>query len=98
MRRASSRSRRNSRASSASAHCPSSPQEIAHLQAIGVEAPLQIGQMQDFKDSTQVIAVASQSGLGLPNRDYYLKAEPTFRAARTAYLAHIARMFTPAGR
>jgi putative endopeptidase len=64
--------------------------EFARLQSIGVAAPLQIGQMQDFKDSTQVIAVASQSGLGLPNRDYYLAA--TFAAARADYLQHIARM------
>jgi len=72
-------------------------EEIARLQAIGVEAPLQIGQMQDFKDSTQVIAVASQSGLGLPNRDYYLKIEPNFTAARAAYRSHVTRMFTLLG-
>jgi putative endopeptidase len=69
--------------------------EFARLQAIGVGAPLQIGQMQDFKDSTRVIAVASQSGLGLPNRDYYLA--PTFAAARAAYLPHVARMLTLLG-
>jgi putative endopeptidase len=69
--------------------------EFARLQAIGVAAPLQISQMQDFKDSTQVIAVASQSGLGLPNRDYYLA--PTFAAARAAYLPHVARMLTLLG-
>jgi putative endopeptidase len=67
-------------------------EEIAHLQTIGVAAPLSLGQMQDFKDSTQVIAVAAQSGLGLPNRDYYLKPESTFKAARAAYVAHVARM------
>ncbi len=69
--------------------------ELAHLQTIGVAAPLQIGQMQDFKDSTQVIAVASQSGLGLPNRDYYLA--PTFAAARADYLQHVTRMLTLLG-
>ena len=47
--------------------------------------------MQDFKDSTRVIAVASQSGLGLPNRDYYLA--PTFAAARAAYLPHVADVY-----
>jgi putative endopeptidase len=73
------------------------PQEFAHLQSIGVEAPLSIGQMQDFKDSTRVIAVASQSGLGLPNRDYYLKTGPTFQAARQAYGEHIRRMFVLLG-
>lgn len=68
--------------------------EIAHLELLGVSAPLQIGPMQDFRDSTRVIAFASQSGLGLPNRDYYLKGGSSFRAARTAYLSHIARMLT----
>jgi putative endopeptidase len=66
--------------------------EFARLQMIGVAAPLQLGQMQDFKDSTQVIALVLQSGLGLPNRDYYLKSEPIFAAARAEYLAHVARM------
>lgn len=70
-------------------------EEIAHLQTIGVTAPLSLGQMQDFKDSTQVIAVVTQSGLGLPNRDYYLKDE--FKAARKAYVGHVARMLVRLG-
>jgi putative endopeptidase len=72
-------------------------EEIGHLQTIGVSAPLSLGEMQDFADSTQVIAVASQSGLGLPNRDYYLKSEPTFKAARSAYVGHMARMLVLLG-
>jgi putative endopeptidase len=72
-------------------------EEIAHLQTIGVAAPLSLGQMQDFNDSTRVIAVAAQSGLGLPNRDYYLKAEPTFKAVRAAYVEHVARMLALSG-
>jgi putative endopeptidase len=72
-------------------------EEIAHLQTIGVSAPLSLGDMQDFQDSTRVIAVASQSGLGLPNRDYYLKSEPTFKAARSAYVGHVSRMLVLAG-
>lgn len=71
--------------------------EFARLQLIGVAAPLQLGQMQDFKDSTQVIAVALQGGLGLPNRDYYLKREPVFAAARSEYVRHVARMLELAG-
>lgn len=67
--------------------------EFAHLQLIGVPAPMQIGQMQDFKDSGQVIAAAGQGGLGLPNRDYYLRPEPMFQAARAGYQQHVARMF-----
>ncbi len=72
-------------------------EEIAHLQTIGVAAPLSLGQMQDFNDSSLVIAVAAQSGLGLPNRDYYLKPEPTFKAARAAYVEHVARMLALLG-
>ncbi len=47
---------------------------------------------QDFKDSTQVIAEADQGGLGLPDRDYYLKDDPKSEELRKAYVAHVARM------
>jgi putative endopeptidase len=73
------------------------PRALAHLLSIGVEAPLSLGQMQDFADSTRVIAVASQSGLGLPNRDYYLKNEAAFKTARAAYVAHVAGMLVLLG-
>ena len=71
--------------------------EFAHLQTLGITAPFEIGEMQDFADSTRVIAVSGQSGLGLPNRDYYLKSEANFVAARKAYTAHVARMFALLG-
>lgn len=48
---------------------------------------------QDFKDSTQVIAEADQGGLGLPDRDYYLKDDTKSEELRKAYVAHIAKMF-----
>ena len=41
--------------------------EIARLQRIGVNAVFGFGSIQDFKDSTQVIAEAGQGGLG-PSR------------------------------
>ena len=47
--------------------------EVAHLQMLGVNAMFGFGQEQDFKDSSKVIGVAGQGGLGLPDRDYYLK-------------------------
>ena len=52
---------------------------------------------QDFKDSTQVIAEADQGGLGLPDRDYYLKDDPKSEELRKAYVAHVARMFELVG-
>src|ERR1700687_4800976 len=48
---------------------------------------------QDFKDSTEVIAEADQGGLGLPDRDYYLKDDNKSEELRKAYLAHVAKMF-----
>lgn len=67
--------------------------ELAHLQMIGVAAPLQLGQMQDYKDSTQVTAVVMQAGLGLPDRDYYLKSDDDSKKTRAAYVQHVVRMF-----
>jgi putative endopeptidase len=71
--------------------------EFAHLQNLGISAPFEIGEMQDFTDSTRVIAYGGQSGLGLPNRDYYLNSEPNFIAARKAYAQHVARIFALLG-
>ncbi|HVS77068.1 MAG TPA: M13 family metallopeptidase N-terminal domain-containing protein, partial [Steroidobacteraceae bacterium] len=67
--------------------------EVAHLQMIGVDAMFGFGEMQDFKDSTQVIGIAAQGGLGLPDRDYYLKQDPKFKQIRAEYVAHLARTF-----
>jgi putative endopeptidase len=51
------------------------------------------GSNQDAKDSTQMIAEADQGGLGLPDRDYYLKDDPKSQELRKAYLAHVQKMF-----
>ena len=48
---------------------------------------------EDFKDSTQVIAEVDQDGLGLPDRDYYVKTDPKSVELRQAYLAHVQKMF-----
>ncbi|HSC48151.1 MAG TPA: M13 family metallopeptidase [Gammaproteobacteria bacterium] len=47
---------------------------VAHLQTIGVDALFAFGAGQDYKDSSRVIGIAGQGGLGLPDRDYYLKS------------------------
>ncbi len=48
---------------------------------------------QDYKNSTQVIAEADQGGLGLPDRDYYLKTDGKSVELRKAYAAHLKKMF-----
>ena len=48
---------------------------------------------QDYGDSTQVIAEADQGGLGLPDRDYYVKKGAKAEELRRAYVAHVQKMF-----
>lgn len=48
---------------------------------------------QDFKDSTQFIPEADQGGLGLPDRDYYLKDDAKSAEIRKAYVAHLQKTF-----
>lgn len=48
---------------------------------------------QDFADATRQIAFASAGGLGLPDRDYYLKDDARTLQIRSAYEAHVARIF-----
>ncbi len=47
---------------------------------------------QDFKNSSQVIAEVDQGGLGLPDRDYYLKTDAKSAELRQAYVVHIQKM------
>ena len=51
------------------------------------------GSNQDFEDSSRVIAFASAGGLGLPDRDYYVKDEAKMKEIRQRYIAHVSRMF-----
>ncbi len=66
--------------------------EIAHLQLIGMSTPFIFDQMQDFTDSSKVIGIANQGGLGLPDRDYYLLNDKKFVELRKDYLSHVTRM------
>ena len=71
--------------------------EVARMH-LGVGAPFfHFGSEQDFKDASHVIAGLDQGGLGLPDRDYYLKPDATSEALRKDYVQHVARMLTLAG-
>ena len=73
----------------------SSKAEIAGLAAdrIGGNAPFRFDSTQDFKDASRVIAEADQGGLGLPDRDYYLKEDAKSVDLRKAYVTHVQKMF-----
>lgn len=60
---------------------------------VHMTAPFAIGIIPDPADTTRYIAFVTQSGLGMPNRDYYLKEEERFENYRDAYLTYITRIF-----
>ena len=70
---------------------------VGRLQRQGVDVFFSFGEQQDLKDATKQIAVASQAGLGLPEKDYYLRTGAKDAEIRTQYVAHIAKMLTLAG-
>ena len=70
---------------------------LAHFQLINVNAFFSFGEQQDFKDAQKQIAVIDQGGLGLPERDYYLRTGDAAETTRKQYVAHVAKMLTLAG-
>lgn len=71
--------------------------EIAKLQNQGIGVVFRFSSGQDLDDSTKVIGIASQGGLGLPDRDYYLREDAKSKQLRTDYAQHVAKMFQLAG-
>jgi putative endopeptidase len=55
------------------------------------------GPLQDYRDSTQVVANLDQGGMGLPSRDFYLSTDARMTERRTKYLAHVEKLFRLAG-
>jgi putative endopeptidase len=71
---------------------------MGELEAEGSAAPLfRFGVEQDDKDSSKQIAVIRQSGLSLPDRDYYIVDSKRFQEIRKQYVEHVTKMFTLAG-
>jgi putative endopeptidase len=73
------------------------PALVARLHAIGVSALFRFGAQTDLNDATQMIADVDQGGLGLPDREYYLKTDAASAEVRAKYLAHVERALTLAG-
>jgi len=74
------------------------PALLAHLGRLGVEVPFVFGIHQDAKDSTKYVADLSQAGLGMPDRDYYLKADDAKLAeVRAKYRQYVEKQLAAAG-
>ena len=65
---------------------------LAHFQLINVNALFGFGEQQDFKDARKQIAAVDQGGLGLPERDYYLRTGAAAEKIRQQYVQHITNM------
>ena len=65
--------------------------------ARGLQTVFGFGAEADLMNSSQVIAYATQDGLGLPEREYYLKDDADSKKIREQYVAHVEKMLVLAG-
>ncbi len=70
---------------------------ITEMHKVGLWALFSIHSEQDHKDATKMIASVDQSGLGLPDRDYYTRTDDEAKKIREAYVAHVERMLGLSG-
>ena len=70
---------------------------VRRLHEMAIPVPFALGATPDPHEPSRVIANVAASGLGLPDRDYYVKAEPRFQEARERYRLHVAHVLELAG-
>lgn len=63
---------------------------FAHFQLMDVTGFFNYGEQQDFKDASKQIASVDQGGLGLPEKDYYLRPGAEAEKTRQQYVQHVA--------
>jgi putative endopeptidase len=73
------------------------PPLVADLHTIGVNAFFSFGAEADFKDASVEMAMADQGGMGLPDRDYYVRDDPKSVELRTQYVEHVGKMLALLG-
>ena len=69
------------------------PAAFARAARLGVRLPFSVSVGADARNSEQYAVQVGQSGLGMPDRDYYLRNDEKFAATRKAYNTYIARLF-----
>ncbi len=70
---------------------------LIRLHLLGINAMFHFDSSPDLKDSMHMIGEVDQGGLGLPDRDYYLKDDPKSVELRKQYVAHVQKMLELAG-
>jgi putative endopeptidase len=76
---------------------PSVVRVTTELHALGIWPLFDVAPTQDPADATRWIAALDQGGLGLPDRDYYLKEDADAQKLRDFYRGHVERMLALAG-
>lgn len=64
----------------------------------GIEVPFALFVEQDFQNTTRYITYLYQSGLGLPDRDYYFRDKEKDKTIRDAYVKYIQKLFELSGK
>lgn len=62
---------------------------LARFQLLNVGAFFNYGEQQDFRDARKQIPVVAQGGLGLPEKDYYLRPGAAAEKTRQQYVQHV---------
>jgi putative endopeptidase len=70
---------------------------FSKLGVFGVDAPIGLGIFSDMKDPDVNAIYVAQSGLTLPDRDYYLQDDEQFVTGRQLYLDYVTNIFGLAG-
>jgi putative endopeptidase len=70
---------------------------IARFNRLGIVAPYAASVHQDAKESTRYTFDLRQGGLGMPDRDYYLKDDDKLKTIRGQYRQHVEKMLALAG-
>jgi putative endopeptidase len=70
---------------------------MSHFQTIGISVPFFYFINQDQKQSDKYIGYLYQSGINLPDRDYYFKQDDKFKEIRHKYIKYIEDLLSLAG-
>ncbi len=73
------------------------PELIGHMIKTGSGPFLRIASEPDAKNSAQIIAGVDQGGLGMPDRDYYLKTDEKSVEIQKKYIVYLTTVFTLLG-
>ena len=73
------------------------PSITGKLQRMGVNVLFSFGEQQDFKDATRQIAAIDQGGLGMPEKDFYLRPGAKDEQLRKDYVAYLTKVLILSG-